>query len=530
MYKHQQDVFLRTREMKAFALFWEMGAGKTKEIIDCAAWLYARGEISSVYIVAPNGLQRMWCEQFLEHCPDYIDYKAVWWTKSHSKTQEKAIALTFKHRGLRVFAQNVESLVTPRGVKIATDFVIAGRTLMVVDESTSIKNPSAVRTKAIFKIGRHAAYRRVLTGTPVTNNPMDVWAQFEFLDPQILGCPSFTAFRHEYCEMVEDSGEVPLKDLYEVLPKHEVNEIAILRKIRMAGGKAAFATRQSVDENGQKKFRNIEKLRALIAPYSDRVTKAECLDLPPKIYQRRYVELSSNQSRLYKELRRNIVAEFQGRTISAPLAITKLIRLQQILGGFWTPDQETVSGEITFDMLFESTPQSPLKKKALPAEMIDPTCPRLEALIETLNDHDGKAIIWSRFRPEIAMLSAAIRAEFGEDSCVEYHGGVNEADRADAIVRLQGASGTRFFVGNAQSAGKGLTLTAASLVVYYSNSFNYADRAQSEDRAHRIGQKNPVTYVDFIAEGTIDEKIISALLEKRDYAAMITGDNLEKWI
>lgn len=211
--------------------------------------------------------------------------------------------------------------------------------------------------------------------------------------------------------------------------------------------------------------------------------------------------------------------------MSALLALTKLLRLQQIVGGFFVPDQDLpINSEDCFD--FDYTPSL---KQAIP-QPIDEKNPRVESLIELLEETNGKAIIWARFRSEISEICRAITATFGQRSAVEYHGGVDNETRSDNIRRFQNDDACRFFVGHVQAGGKGITLTAANTVVYYSNDFSLENRLQSEDRCHRIGQKNSVTYIDIIASNTLDEKVVETLRGKKNMADLVTGDDISSWI
>lgn len=483
---HQLDVFLRSRDMESFALLMEQGTGKSKVIVDTAGWLWSRGKIDAVLIVAPNGVHRNWIlNEFPAHSPDFVDYKGAWWGSTLKTGETKALLSATTHSGLKVVAINVEALQTEKGVKFIKDFLIAFDTLLVVDESSVIKNPTAVRTKNLLKLRVHAKYRRILTGTPVTQGPLDIFTQYAFLDPEILHTSSYYAFRNRY---------------------------AILENRK-------FGAKSFVEITG---YQRLDELQKLIESCSFRVTKDECLDLPDKLYQKRYVELSANQKRLYSTMKKDLLAEHNGKEMTAMFAMTKMLRLQQIVGGFFVPDPELVMNE---DM--ELTGQV-IEQKPQP---IDKVNPRVESLIELLEETNGKVIIWARFRAEISAICEAITRTFGEQSAVEYHGGVDNASRADNIQRFQSDPACRFFIGHVQAGGKGLTLHAATTVVYFSNDFSLENRLQSEDRAHRIGQHCNVTYIDFIAEGTLDEKVVAALRSKKDLADLLTGDEpLESWI
>lgn len=486
-FQHQLEGFMMQRDAEYFALLMEQGTGKTKLTIDTFSWLYSQGRIDAVLVVAPSGVQRNWVLNELPvHMPDYIQYNAAWYASSPTKREEEQLCKVLKFsQGLRFVSINIEALATKKGVSFVKNFLLNFRTFLVIDESQTIKNHSAIRTKNLLNLSVHAKYRRILTGTPVTQGPLDLFTQFLFLDGDILHTRNYYSFRGTY---------------------------AVMREVSAAG--RTFKVVQS--------YQNLEKLQALIAPHSFRVTKSECLDLPEKLYTKRYVQLSENQSKLYKQMKKDVIAEFNGKKMSAPLALTRLLRLQQIVGGFFTPDASMMEDE-EFDVTYVTQKVEP--------QAIDETNPRVESLIELLQESPGKVIIWARFRAEIAAIVSRIEQEFGIGSVVQYHGGIKNDQRSDAVKSFQESPTVRFFVGHVQAGGRGLTLHAAQTVVYYSNSFSLENRLQSEDRAHRIGLKHNVTYVDMVAVDTLDEHIIDALRSKHDIADLITGDDkLEGWI
>jgi|TARA_R110002167_G_scaffold234461_1_gene439718 SNF2 family DNA or RNA helicase len=329
--------------------------------------------------------------------------------------------------------------------------LLANDIMMIVDESTRIKTPSAKRTKAITKFGKLAKYRRILTGTPVTKGAEDAYSQFKFLDSNILGYDSYYSFKARYCVM---------------------------------GG---YEQKQIVS------YQNTDELVRSIDSHSFRVLKKDCLDLPDKIYQRHYVDMSEKQRKIYTTMKKSFVAELGGETIEAPEAITRLLRMQQILCG-WFPTEDGI-------------------------EAIDDKNPRIEALKDILSGINSKTIIWARFKADIRAIEKLLG-----DQAVSYHGDVSTDARVDAIERFQNDPKIRYFVGTPQAGGIGITLNAAEYVIYYSNSFDLEQRLQSEDRAHRIGTKTNVTYIDIECQKSIDSKIIKALRDKKSIADMITKD------
>ena len=451
-FDHQRKAFYMSRDKKAFALLMEQGTGKTKVIIDNAAYLYSKGEINSLVVIAPNGVHRNWVKEVSTHIPDWCPHKTFYYSSGMNKKRiEEFNEVHSSTLDLKIFTFNVEAFVSQKAIYYMQKILVSGNVMLVADESSRIKRPGAKRTKIITKFGKQAKYKRIMTGTPVTKGAEDVYSQFKFLDPQILGYDSFYSFKARYCIM---------------------------------GG---FENREVVS------YQNIEELTRNIEGHSFRVLKKDCLDLPDKIYQRHYVEMTPKQKKIYQNMKKSFVAELEGQTVDAPEAITRLLRLQQILCG-WFPTEEGIS-------------------------KIDDKNPRIEALKEILSDIDSKVIIWARFKADLRAIERALG-----DLAVSYHGDVTSDARELAVSRFQDDPKIKYFIGNPQSGGIGLTLTAADYAIYYSNSFDLEQRMQSEDRCHRIGTKNNITYIDIEARKTVDSKIIKALREKKNIADVITKD------
>ena len=451
-FEHQRKAFYMSRDKKAFALLMEQGTGKTKVIIDNAAYLYAKGEITSLVVIAPNGVHRNWLKEIDIHMPEWCIRKSFYYSSGMNKKRiEEYDAVLGSSECLKIFTFNVEAFTSPKAIYYMQKILVSNKTMLVVDESSRIKRPGAKRTKIITKFGKQADYKRIMTGTPVTKGPEDVYSQFKFLDPQVLGYDSFYSFRARYCVM---------------------------------GG---FENKQIIS------YQNVDELTRNIEGHSFRVLKKDCLDLPAKIYQRHYVEMTAKQKKLYQTMKKSFVAELEGNMIEAPEAITRLLRLQQILCG-WFPSEGSVT-------------------------QIDDKNPRIEALKEILSDIDSKVIIWARFKADLRAIERALG-----DLAVSYHGDVTTDARELAVDRFQNDPSIRYFIGQPQSGGIGLTLTAADYAIYYSNSFDLEQRMQSEDRCHRIGTKNNVTYIDIETRKSVDSKIIKALREKKNLADVITKD------
>lgn len=458
-FDHQRKAFYLSRDKESFALLMEQGTGKTKVVLDNAAYLYGKGKITALVVIAPNGVHRNWLSKEIpDHMPDWCPTKPVYYhsgmTKKETEAFDEVLAET---EMLKVFSFNVEAFVSDKATNFMKRVLLSNEVMLVVDESSRIKRPGAKRTKIITKFSNMAKYRRIMTGTPVTKGPEDIYSQFKFLDHQILGYDSFYSFRARYCIM---------------------------------GG---FENKQIVS------YQNIDELTRNIEGHSFRVLKKDCLDLPEKIYQRHPVDLSPKQRKLYNQLRKDFIAELEGEQIDAPEAITRLLRLQQIVCG-WFPMEEEV-------------------------KPIDEKNPRLQALLDILSDIECKVIIWARFKADLRVIERAL----GE-LAVAYHGEVSNDQRAISVERFQNDPKIRYFIGQPQSGGIGLTLTAAECAIYYSNSFDLETRLQSEDRCHRIGTKNNVTYIDLESPKTIDTKIIKALRSKKSLADIVTKDPISLFL
>jgi SNF2 family DNA or RNA helicase len=475
-FAHQLEALQRSCDLTSYALFMEQGTGKTKVILDNVAYLYNKGEINALIVIAPNGVHRNWVtDEAPKHLP-LEDYDTLIWRsgKSRQKGFQYNLNALLKSNRFVILAMNVDAVITSMGSQSLLQFLTTKKCMLVVDESTDIKSPGAKRTKKLIHLGKRAKYRRILTGTPSAESPLDLYGQFTFLDPNILGERSFFTFKHEY---------------------------AIWEKVFLAGRSRPFE--RAVE------YRNLDQLKEKIGPYSFRVTKDEALDLPEKLYTKRYVELSKEQARAYAQMRDLMIAELgNSEIVTADNVLAKMLRLQQIACGYvpvevFGPEGEVIKSEV----------------RDIPGKNS-----RLEVLKGLIDNHDGKAIIWARFRHDVDLIINAL-----ECKCVRYDGKVKEDERQKAITDFQEGD-AKVFIGNPAAGGRGLTLNKASMVVFYSNYFGLETRLQAEDRAHRIGLKHPVLYVDIVAENTVDEKIVTALRNKRSLSDLITGDPTGEWI
>lgn len=494
---HQQACWDQSRDREYYAFLYEMGAGKTKSLIDTAAYLYEQGRINGLLVFAPAGCYNVWPDDELpKHLPDRIRARIVTWRSGPSASLKRSLREIFDaERGyLHILVMNIEALVGATAQKLAEYFTAHHDALVAIDESTTIGNPSAMRTKATLRIAKKAKYRRIMTGDAAPNSPLTLWSQAEFLAPGLLG-KSFFSFKARYCQQVE----------------------------MQAGG---HSFKQVVG------YRDLDKLTDEVRKWAFIVRKSDCLDLPPKVYQVRHVLMSPKQARAYAEMRDQAMVQIdrafrkneqapvddfdflqtleslqRGETSEGPkpeqlstanLVITQLLRLHQIACGFIVND----AGE-AIDFAEEN--------------------PKIKGLLDLLEEASGKVLIWSCYTHSVHSIVAAITKRYGPDSVMAYHGATSNEDRRRFKLRFQDqADPLKFGVLNQAAGSKGLTLTAAPLTIYYANDFNQENRAQSEDRNHRIGAVGDcVTYVDLPAAGTIEEKILAVLKGKKSMSEML---------
>ena len=467
-YAHQITALEKSWNKETYAYFMEMGTGKTKVLIDNAAMLYDKGKIDGLLIVAPKGVVGTWYNQEIPiHLPDHIENVTVLWQANITKTQQKKLDELFEPESIfHILIMNVEAFSTTKGTEFAHKFISSHNTLMVIDESTTIKNPSAKRTKSILKLSTEAKYRRIMTGSPVTKNPLDLYSQCEFLSPWLLNFASYYSFRNRYAEM---------------------------KTIHVSGRSI-----QVVD-----KFKNLGELSETLKNFSYRVLKEDCLDLPPKNWTKRQITLTPDQRKIYIQMKETALAMLNGKQATTMTVLTQLMRLHQITCGHFTADDGTIQ-RIANN--------------------------RVNELMDILSEMEGKAIIWAHYQWDIKDIIKEIVKEYGPGSVVDYYGLTPQDERQGNIKKFQSDPKCRFLVGTPSTGGYGITLTAANTVIYYSNGYDLEKRLQSEDRAHRIGQKKNVTYVDIIAEDTVDEKIVKALRTKINIASQVLGEDLKSWI
>ena len=464
-YEHQRNALNESAEKVQWAYFMEMGTGKTKVTIDNIAYLFFQRKINSVLIIAPKSVYLNWETEIETHMPDVLKYKIYKWNIDKSKDYHDL--QNFKD--LRIFLINVEALSTKRGFEACKEYLFKNKlNFVTLDESTTIKNRSAKRTKNILALQKLSMVRRILTGSPITKSPLDLYTQCQFLSPELLGFSSYLAFRNRYAEMTD----IPVgSGRYISVPKY---------------------------------YKRLEELEQKMKFFATRIRKDQCLDLKPKVRQKRYIELDGDGKKIYEKLRTTALAIVEDSTISFSNKLTEIIKLHQVCNGFTKDD------EGKFLRLHDQ---------------------KVKALHEVIEEADGKIIIWANYLWNIHEIIHSLKSRYGEESVVSIFGEVDVKDRKKAVESCQNDSNVRFFVGNPTTGGFGLTLTACNTVVYFSNNYNLEVRKQSEDRAHRLGQKGTVVYIDIVARNTLDEAIMKSLTNKGQIAAKTLGEeDLRDWL
>ena len=460
--KHQDKMLDHTWGLKSSAWFAKMGTGKTYAAIHTAFARWEAGQIDGVMIICPSTLRATWRKELEKFATGQYDYrihetKPAWLRDFYARrTREQ----------LKILAVSVEGLgVSEALYDSACGFMVGRRVLVICDESSRIKNPEAKRTERTINLGAAADYRMILNGTPIALGIHDMWAQYEFLDPNIIGTGDYWAFKSNYLEM---------------------------------GG---YEMRKVVG------YKNVNQLMDCILPYTIEVGK-DVLNLPPKVMKPMFCEATAEQKDLFRHVIKTAGAGPDLPAIKVENSLEKILRLRQITGGYLPRAKVTTTTTPEGDSLeIVTTVVEPLAEN-----------PKLDLLLSILEDNYAgtKFIIWTTFTHEIEHLRNRIADKYGGSAIECYYGATEMDDRSRIEDRYCRDSSMRFLLANPAAAGLGLTLISGEndVMVYYSGTSAYIDRAQSEDRAHRIGQKNSVVIIDLIMERTVDETIAEAIQEK----------------
>lgn len=459
-YAHQEAEFQKSKHRKVYAFWWEMGTGKSKPIVDTIGELYCQQQIDGAVIFSDKGAYLNWYSELEKHLSSSIPRRVAHWSSS-AKAKEvdaRRELIGARDNCLDVLLVNIEALISDKCVDFIRDFIAGHYCLMAIDEATSIKNPKSQRTKIATKLGRACDYRRVLTGTPITQSPLDMYSMCDFLESELLGFPTFTSFRAYYATMI---------------------------RMNLGPGRPSFDKIVG--------YRNLNHLTESLRPFSSRILKSECLDLPDKVYEIRQVELSDSQQKAYASLKQTAILQLEQGLLTSTSALTTINKLQQICcGHVKIDDKQTI-------------------------DLDSNRVPVLLDLLDELSDH--KVVIWCAFQRDVELITWAIREKYGmERGCVHYYGKTTDEMRRHAIHSFVNNPAVRYFVGTQATGGKGIDglQSSCSYAIYYSNPYSLEDRLQSEDRLHRIGQNNKVTCIDLISPGTVDERVLAALKTKKD--------------
>ena len=469
---HQQRAIEKMSGRAAFALFMDMRTGKTKVVLDEFSDLVVTGKLSQLLVVAPAGAYRTWEGAAREHLsPAMLRRSALaTWAAGDSQKATDKLKAFLGRPGPKILLVNVEAL---SGVERAQDlcltFVKAAPTMVVVDESTTIKDKATKRTRFCMRLAPHATMRRILSGLPTPQSPLDLYSQFAFLDQSILGF-SFAAFRARY---------------------------AIMKRVPFGPGRRMIDV---VDG-----YHNLEHLQQTIEPHSFRVRLDECYDLPPKMYIRREVDMTSEQEKFYAQMKKYARVQLeQEESVTATIVLVQILRLHQVLSGHVTTDD---------------------------GNLIDVAEGKTEETLKILAEHPPpkKAVIWVAYDRSVGKVADALTKTYGAGIVARFWGG-NSSEREAEEWRFRRDPRCRFMVATAASGGRGRTWSEADLVIYYANTHSLEHRLQSEERPQAIGKTQSVAYFDLVCPGTVEDKILTALRAKMSLSDAITGDDWREWV
>lgn len=489
---HQRTALMLGRDQSSFAYLMDQGTGKTKTLIDDAAHNWREDRIDVVLLFTINSVKTNWVifdsmkdsnddKDALEtHMPPDVPYiKGVWISQAAGRTKrewkrfEMDLTEQVSARNKLVFiAANIESLRLPRAIEFFENICVAfqNKVMMVIDESTIIGTPGSKQTKAAHKLRKHCKMARILSGTPLVKSPLKAYSQFAFLDEDILGHSSYYSFRNHYAVM---------------------------------GG---FENRQVLF------YRNLDEMSKKISSCSFRVLKEDCLDLPPKVYEKRRVEMSKTQLKAYNDMREEMLTENKDAgLVQAQIILTQMLRLQQITGGYLPKE-----GEDGVAVPIVSPRSNPKFQEVL-------------SIIEEAGDQ--RVLIWTRFTKEIEDLVDLLNEQ--GHTTLPFYGALSDAEKLSVRKRFASDDSLRCIVGNPAAGGLGIDeFKAASVVIYVSNSFDTEKRIQSEDRTHRIGSEihDQITYYDIICPNTVDVKIVQTMRKNVNISRAVMNDPEAEWI
>jgi SNF2 family DNA or RNA helicase len=562
-FAHQEEVMPKLMQREAFALWWEQGCAKTRPIIEEAEERWKMRCIDALLVVGTGEAAPNW---YTEELPNWMSpelHRAsaihLWDTsKAGTKRHQRAVDEMIRHRnGLRILCMSYDAVMTDRGRDAAWELLRGRRCMMVIDECADIKGVDTKRSIRIVKMGVHALIRRALEGTPVTQGPFDLWPVGNYLDPGFwarCGFGSFAAFKAHFgviqvMQQGPNGYEPMMPPNEEGLVKVYQEDGSVVMRHANAAGQVGWSPRDARRFEMVKGYRRLDELQKLFEQLGDRRLKEDCLDLPPKLYEKAYFDLSEEQAALYQRMEKQSLVwlasgapcpqcsgtgwdwfqmgeerlkcecggcgglgKIDTRTATAELPIVRELRLQQIACGYVPVDD--------FGLDADGNPPEPLY-------IIPGPNPRLETLRRLIERHGHrKAILWGQYKFDIDLMMGLCR-EMGHYA-VQYDGRIGQQERIEARNEFQ--RGRAQFVVASSAMSRSVTMHAAWWMVYYTNSPKLRFRLQSEDRAHRAGLDHPLTIWELIARGTVDEKRLKQLREKRAVAERVQGDKTREWI
>lgn len=525
-YQHQLAQFEKHKDADYFGLFNDMGTGKSKIAIDICGYRYLKGDIEACLVIAPNNVHAQWVqEQFPMHCP--VPYHAtIWYSgKQGNRIWRRRLedTLTSSERRLRVLSVNVEAFQSDAVIPTVATLVKNYKTFIIVDEATRIKNRGAKRTKIIHRLNKYGV-RCVLTGTPTAQSPFDLWSMMEFLKANYFGINYFV-FQHRFGVMMRGVNPYNGGRYTTLIDVKTWNIVkSKLKKTRqqrngelMPDDYETISAIMKVSERDVKfidqhdeytKYKRLDELKLYIDSDVSSVRKVDCLDLPDKVYEVLPVQLSSEQRKVYDNLKTELMAEYEDKELTIVNKVSLTLRLLQVVGGFfpYVVDEDRIM----------PTPQGPqhYSERVGRAQLIGNKNVKLEAILADLEEvpEDQQMIVWAHFVAELKFIYEMLSKKY---RCCLYYGGTFQQQRWKMVKDFQKGE-YQVFVGNPATAGFGLNLQNATLQYYFSNSFHVEPRLQAEDRSHRIGVKETCVYKDVVAKNTIDEKVYSNIRVGRD--------------
>lgn len=471
--KHQAAALAKIYKHDAVALFMEMQTGKSKTAIDYCVARRMEDRIRGMLVITKLSLRQNWGIQLETHCP--IPYSIHYPETSKQKQFDRWLG---EDHDFRVMVVGWESLSAGGMVEMCERFLLAVKSAVVGDETTYIANHKATRTKRVCEFRNISECRLALTGTPVLEGPMNLYSQFDFLDPDIIGIGDFYAFRNRYAVMG-----------------------GYRREIRPG-------VKQPMEIIG---YQNLDELNGLIAPYTFQVLKKDAYDLPPKRREVRTVQVTKEQRRLLDQIRKTESFSLKDKPeVVMQNVLESALRRHQIAGGYAVDPREVIKTKM----------DGTLVKKLVydPIELVKPK--DNPKMIEVMNVLEGikkkkQFLLWAVYMPEIrALIGLAKGMGF---RIGELHGGIPNNDRQAMVNRFENGDFDGI-IGNASTGGMGYTMQAAELNLFYNNTFKMIDRVQAEERSYGDGQTKSGMWTDIIAENTMDVTTMEALIEKKNLA------------